>query len=93
MLGFGIALLYLIGFYIAAKIVKTLIRKTMHRTEIDNRFTQAVGLKEAFPVESVVAGFAYWVISIFGFVTFPEKLNLEIVAQSVNTLLTVFFAY
>ncbi len=92
-LGFGIALLYLIGFYIAAKIVKALIRKALHRTEIDNRFTQAVGLKEAFPIESVVAGFAYWIILIFGFVTFLEKLNLEIVAQPVNTLLTVIFAY
>ncbi len=92
-LGFGIALLYLIGFYIVAKIVRALIRKALHRTEIDNRFTQTVGLRDEFPIEGVVAGTVYWIILIFGFVTFLEKLNLEIVAQPINTLLTVIFAY
>jgi len=78
---------YLIAFYIVARIAKSVVRKLLNKTDVDNRFIHAVGLESDFPIESVVAGIIFWVVMLFGFVTFFEKLELEMVATPINELL------
>jgi len=92
-LNFIIALLFLLAFYIGARIVRSIIRKLMEKTDIDNRFVKTVGLKDDFPVEGILAGLGFWIIMSYGIVTFFDKLNLETVAQPINTFLTEIFAY
>lgn len=90
---FGVALAFLLGFYIAARIVRAIIKKVMLKTELDNRFAETVGLKDGFPVESVAGGVAFWVIMTYGILTFFDKLNLQSVAQPIGAFLTEIFAF
>lgn len=92
-LGFIIALGYLLAFYIAARFLRSITNKLMQKTEIDNKFVQVVGLKAGFPIESVVSGTLFWIIMAYGLLTFFDKLNLGTVAQPINTFLTEIFAY
>jgi len=90
---FLVAVLYLIGFYIAARIVKSVLHRLLLKTQIDNQFTKTVGLKESFPVEKVISVTTFWIIMIFGFLTFFDKLDLQTVTQPLNALLTEIFTY
>ncbi len=51
---FLVAVLYLLVFYIAARIVKSLSHRLLLKTDLDNRFTRTVGLNDDFPVEKVI---------------------------------------
>lgn len=90
---FAVAVLYLIGFYIAARIVRSLLSRLLLKTSIDNRFTTTVGLREDFPVEKVIAGVVFWIIMLFGLQTFFATLALESVTEPLNALLTEIFIY
>lgn len=90
---FIIAVLYLVGFYIVARIVKTILHRILLRSELDNKFTHTVGLSDNFPIEKVIATTTFWLIMGFGFLTFFEKLNLTSMTQPLNTLLTEIFAF
>ena len=65
----------------------------MLKTEIDNRFTKTVGLDEAFPIEKALSVTTFWIIMIFGLITFFDKLDLQAVTQPLNALLTEIFAF
>jgi hypothetical protein len=90
---FVVAVLYLIGFYIVARIVKSVFHRILVKTEIDNRFTKTVGLSESFPIEKVISVTAFWIIMVFGLLTFFDKLDLKTVTQPLNALLTEIFTY
>lgn len=92
-LDFATALAFLLVFYIAAVILRSVTRKLMKKTSIDNKFVQVLGLKEDFPIESVVSGIIFWIVMIYGLLTFFDKLDLETVAHPINTFLTEIFAY
>lgn len=92
-LDFLIALAFLLIFYIAARILRSVTKKLLQKTSVDNKFIQAIGLRDDFPVESVVSGTVFWIILIYGFLTFFDKLDLETVAHPINTFLTEIFAY
>lgn len=92
-ISFAIAIAILLVFYIGACIARAVIRRVMHKTELDNRFMQTFGLKEDFPIENVAAGGAFWLIMVYGLLTFLDKLDLETVAQPINRFLTEIFAY
>jgi hypothetical protein len=90
---FLVAVLYLIGFYIVARVVKSVSHRLMLKTQLDNRFTKTVGLNESFPIEKVIANTAFWLIMIFGLITFFDRLELDSVTQPLNALLTEIFIY
>lgn len=90
---FVVAVLYLIGFYIAARIVKSVLHRLLLKTQLDNQFTKTVGLEESFPIEKVISVTTFWIIMIFGLLTFFDKLDLQAVTQPLNALLTEIFAY
>lgn len=90
---FVVAVLYLIGFYIAARIAKSVMHRVLLKTELDNQFTKTVGLDENFPIEKALSLTTFWVIMIFGLITFFDKLDLQAVTEPLNVLLTEIFAY
>ncbi|WP_438969669.1 mechanosensitive ion channel [Methylophaga sp.] len=90
---FVVAVLYLIGFYVAARIVKSVSHRLLLKTQIDNQFTKTVGLKESFPIEKVISVTTFWIIMAFGLLTFFDKLDLQTVTQPLNALLTEIFSY
>ena len=92
-LGFVTALAFLLAFYIGARILRSVTRKLMEKTSLDNKFIQVIGLKENFPVEAVVSGVIFWIVMTFGFLMFFDKLDLDTVAHPINTFLTEIFAY
>lgn len=92
-LQFLVAVLYLIGFYIVARVVKSVSHRLLLKTQLDNRFTKTVGLNENFPIEKVIATTAFWLIMVFGLITFFDKLELDSVTQPLNALLTEIFIY
>ncbi|MCX4192383.1 mechanosensitive ion channel [Methylophaga sp. OBS1] len=92
-LQFLVAVLYLIGFYIVARVVKSVSHRLLIKTQLDNRFTKTVGLSENFPIEKVLSVTAFWLIMVFGLVTFFDMLELESVTQPLNALLTEIFIY
>lgn len=92
-LQFLVAVLYLIGFYIVARVVKSVSHRLLLKTQLDNRFTKTVGLNENFPIENVIATTAFWLIMVFGLITFFDMLELDSVTQPLNALLTEIFIY
>ncbi len=92
-LQFLVAVLYLIGFYIVARVVKSVSHRLMLKTQLDNRFTKTVGLDESFPIEKVISNTAFWLVMVFGLVTFFDRLELNSVTQPLNALLTEIFIY
>lgn len=90
---FVVAVLYLIGFYIAARIAKSIMHRVLLKTELDNQFTKTVGLDDTFPIEKALSVTTFWIIMIFGLITFFDKLDLQTVTQPLNVLLTEIFAY
>ena len=92
-LGFVTALAFLLAVYIVARILRSVARKLMKKTSVDNKFIQVIGLKENFPVEAVVSGVIFWIVMTFGFLMFFDKLDLDTVAHPIDTFLTEIFAY
>jgi len=92
-INFAVALIILVAFYIAAAVARALVRRLLARTGLDNKLVATVGLSEDFPVEKLASGTVFWLVLIYGFLTFLDKLNLETVAQPVNSFLTEIFAY
>jgi len=92
-INFGIALLILVATYIGARFLAALVKKLLHNTELDNKFTRTVGLREDFPIEGIVSGVIFWVIMLFGVVSALETLSLDTVSQPLNNVLNIIFAY
>lgn len=92
-LNFLLALAFLIGFYLVARLAKGVIRRILHRSTLDNRLAETIGADKNFPVENIIAGSVFWVIFTFGLLSFFDRLELEIVAQPINTLLTEILGY
>lgn len=90
---FLVAVLYLVGFYVVARIVKSISHRVLVKTQLDNRFTKTVGLDDNFPIENVISTTAFWIIMAFGLLTFFDKLDLQTVTQPLNALLTEIFSY
>lgn len=90
-LNVAIALLVLFVGYILARLVASLVRKLLNRVRLNERvskrFTNDFGLPDT-NLENLIASIVFWLIIIFVLVAVIERLNLVIVAQAVNPLLT-----
>lgn len=81
-------LLVLLVFYIAARLVAGLVRRLLKGTGLDNRIAGAVGGEEAAgKAEDFIAGLVFWIIMILGLVGFFQRVNLEFVAEPINTMI------
>ncbi|MGI1679834.1 MAG: mechanosensitive ion channel [Cellvibrionaceae bacterium] len=92
-LNFVVALAFLLGFYIVARIVRGIVCRVMKKSTLDNKLVETLGVGEDFPIEKVVSGVFFWVILAFGLLSFFDRLELDIVAQPINTLLSEVMEY
>lgn len=92
-LNFVVALAFLLGFYIVARIVRGIVNRVMKKSTLDNKLVETLGVGADFPIEKVVSGIFFWVILTFGFLSFFDRLELDLVAQPINTLLSEVMEY
>ena len=86
----AIALLILLIGYIVARIVAGIVRRLLKRTNLDNRIADALsqpGEERKFEVEDVVGKIVYWLLMIFVFVAFFERIGLMGIAAPLSAFL------
>ena len=83
-------LILLVG-WITASIVRGVVKKILHNTEIDNQIAGWISGNDSsdssIPIEKWLSDFAYWLIILFAVVAFLNTLQLEAVYQPLNSLL------
>lgn len=83
-------LILLVG-WIIASIVRGVVKKILHNTEIDNQIAGWISGNDSsdssIPIEKWLSDFAYWLIILFAVVAFLNTLQLEAVYQPLNSLL------
>jgi hypothetical protein len=86
------AIFILVVGLIVAGLVKSLIKKLLNSTEIDNRIAAAItgqrGGESTIAVENWIANLFYWLIVLFAVVAFLNALQLEAVSTPLNALLS-----
>lgn len=90
------ALIILIVGWIVALIVSSLAGKALRRTALDEEIARmAVGEERARSIDSNrwITRIIYYILIFFVIVAFFETLGLTLVAQPLNEMLTVVFAY
>ena len=77
--------------WIIASIVKGIVKKILHSTEIDNQIAGWItgndSSESSIPIEKWLSDFVYWLIILFAVVAFLNTLQLEAVYQPFNALL------
>ncbi len=85
------SLLILLVGWIIASIVRGVVKKLLHSTEIDNQIVSWISgddsSENSIPIEKWLSDFAYWLIILFAVVAFLNALQLEAVYQPLNALL------
>lgn len=85
------ALLILFVGYIVARLVAGFVRGLLKRLRLNERvsarFTKDFGLPQV-NLENAIASVIFWVLLIFVAVAVIDRLNLDILAQAINPLLT-----
>jgi len=87
-LGAGLIIL-LIG-YILARIIASVIRRLLKRTKLDNRIADALsepGAERKIEVEDIIAKVVFWVLMIFVFVAFFDRIGLAMIAGPLSAFL------
>jgi hypothetical protein len=85
-----IALLILIVGYIVARILGSLTRRLLKRTNLDNRLADWLSEpdeRREFNVENIIAGVVFWIVILFVLVAFFERLNLTGLALPISGFL------
>lgn len=89
-LALGKALLILLVGWIIAQIAKSITRKILSSTEIDNKVVNWIGGQrqgESFQIEKWASEVVYWLIFLFAIVAFLNALQLQAVSEPLNSLL------
>jgi len=90
LLDLAIALIILVLGYIVARVVAGIIRRLLKRTDLDNRLADALsqpGEERRFQVEDVIAKGVFWILMIFVFVAFFERIGLPGIAAPLSAFL------
>jgi len=86
----AIALLILLIGYIVARVVAGIVRRLLKRTELDNRIAAALSgpdEERKFAVEGVIGKVVFWLLMIFVFVAFFERIGLTGIAAPLSAFL------
>lgn len=84
------ALAILIVGYIVARLVASIVRRLLKRTNVDNRLSTALKDDTGSPainIEQLVPQVVFWIVILFVLVAVLQKLNLPAVATPINALL------
>jgi len=90
LLNIVIGLLILLVGYIVARIIASVIRRLLKRTKLDNRIAGALsepGAEQKIEVEDIIAKVVFWVLMIFVFVGFFERIGLTVIAGPLSAFL------
>jgi hypothetical protein len=90
------ALAILVVGWIVARVGAAVVRGTLKRRDVDNKFARWITGKEeteAVPVEKWVSRGVYYLLLLFVLVAFFEALNLTLITEPLNRLLTQLFEY
>lgn len=85
----GGILLLIVG-YIVARLIASVVRRILQRTDLDNRAATWLEGDEAirpFSVEAIIAKVVFWLIFLFFIVGFLQQINLPGVAVPLQSLL------
>jgi small-conductance mechanosensitive channel len=85
-----IALLILLIGYIVARIIAGIIRRLLKRTNLDNRIADALsqpGEERRFEVEDIIAKVVFWLLMIFVFVAFFDRIGLAGISAPLGAFL------
>lgn len=88
----GAIAILLIG-WIVASIVSGLVRRLLHRTNIDNRLASAVDDEGAVSIESTISRGTFYLIVVLSWVAALEALGLTTVTQPLNEGLDQIFTF
>jgi Conserved TM helix len=86
------ALLILIVGWLVAMVVAAVVKGLLGRTDLDNRIARSMGA-EGLAVENTIGRVVFWLIMLFVLVAFFQALNLAIVSEPLNQLLTQVTAF
>jgi hypothetical protein len=90
------ALAILVVGWIVARVVAAVVRGALKRTDVNNGIARWITGKEeaeAVPVEDWVSRGVYYLLLLFVLVAFFEALNLTLITEPLNRLLTQLFEY
>ncbi len=90
------ALGVLVGGWLIALIVAALVRRTLKRTDIDNRLAAWLlgpDRAERLPVERWIGRIVFWILMLFVLVGFFQVLGLAAITEPLNRFLTRIFDY
>jgi hypothetical protein len=81
--------------WIVASIVSTVVRNLLKRTDLDNRLGNWVtgGTRSAMNTEKIGGDIAFWLIFLFAILAFLNALQLTVVAQPLNNVLSQILAF
>jgi len=85
------ALLILIVGYIVARILGSITRRILKRTNLDNRLADSLSDPDSpreYNVEDVVAKIVFWVVMLFVIVAALEALRLDAISEPLGAFLT-----
>jgi hypothetical protein len=88
-----IALLILVIGYIVARILGSVTRRLLKRTDLDNRLAKSMSEPDKpreFHIENIIASVVFWIIMLFVLVAFFERLNLTLIASPIEAFLNRF---
>jgi hypothetical protein len=88
-----IALLILVIGYIVARILGSVTRRLLKRTDLDNRLAKSMSEPDRpreFHIENIIASVVFWIIMLFVLVAFFERLNLTLIASPIEAFLNRF---
>lgn len=86
----AIALLILLVGYIVARIIAGIVRRLLKRTNLDNRLADTLfepGERRSFEIEDVIGKVVFWLLLIFVFVAFFERIGLAGIAAPLSAFL------
>lgn len=88
-----VALLILIVGYIVARILGSVTRRLLKRTNLDNRLANWLSEPDEpreFNIENIIASVVFWVVMLFVLVAFFERLSLNLIASPIQAFLERF---
>ena len=88
-----VALVILIVGFIVARILGSLTRRLLKRTNLDNRLADSLSEPEQrreFNIENIIASVVFWIVMLFVLVAVFERLNLTLIASPIEGFLNRF---
>lgn len=89
------ALMILLIGWIIAKVISTVTKKLLERTQLDDKLASTLsgGRTAGKKVEEGISRFIFWLIMLFVLMAVFEALQLRIITQPINTFVTKIVAF